>query len=233
MPIARYKDLCIDANDPTLLGTFWAEALGLEYEPGAGEVSKLRGPTPQHTVWINRVAETRTVKQRVHLDVHAATVLDLEALGAQVVSPAEHAQPWTVLADPEGGEFCAFVRDEVPRIKLYELGIDSADPHATAQWWAEVFGARLGGDDAKDWWWVDEIDGAPFESMVFAAVPEPKTVKNRIHWDVSVEDVQPLLDAGASLLRAPDDDISWHVLADPEGNEFCAFGPAAGGTATP
>jgi hypothetical protein len=32
-----------------------------------------------------------------------------------------------------------------------------------------------------------------------------------------------LLDAGATLLRAKDDEIHWHVLADPEGNEFCAF----------
>ena len=64
----------------------------------------------------------------------------------------------------------------------------------------------------------------PFE-MVFGAVPEPKTVKNRIHWDVETADVQQLLDHGARLLRAPDDVVSWHVLADPEGNEFCAFVP--------
>jgi hypothetical protein len=54
-------------------------------------------------------------------------------------------------------------------------------------------------------------------------VPEPKTVKNRIHWDVSVAELQPLLGAGATLLRAQDGEIGWHVLADPEGNEFCAF----------
>ena len=56
-----------------------------------------------------------------------------------------------------------------------------------------------------------------------AAVPEPKTVKNRIHWDVDVDDVQRLLDHGATVLRGADDVVSWHVLADPEGNEFCAF----------
>jgi hypothetical protein len=35
--------------------------------------------------------------------------------------------------------------------------------------------------------------------------------------------VTPLIEAGAKVLREPDDDISWHILADPEGNEFCAF----------
>ena len=60
--------------------------------------------------------------------------------------------------------------------------------------------------------------------MVFARVPEPKTVKNRLHWDVHGE-LDELLDAGARLLRARGEDIDWHVLADPEGNEFCLFAP--------
>ena len=54
-------------------------------------------------------------------------------------------------------------------------------------------------------------------------VPEPKTVKNRVHWDVTVPAVAPLVEAGAVVIREPDGDIDWHVLADPEGNEFCAF----------
>jgi hypothetical protein len=54
-------------------------------------------------------------------------------------------------------------------------------------------------------------------------VPEPKTAKKRIHWDVTVPEVLPLVEAGALVLRGPDEDIDWHVLADPEGNEFCAF----------
>ena len=67
--------------------------------------------------------------------------------------------------------------------------------------------------------------GAPFEAIPFDTVPEPKTVKNRIHWDLTADAVQPLLDAGASLERANDDEIFWDVLADPEGNEFCVFKP--------
>ncbi|MBA2716656.1 MAG: VOC family protein, partial [Propionibacteriales bacterium] len=62
-------------------------------------------------------------------------------------------------------------------------------------------------------------------------VPEPKTVKNRIHWDVKVASPDDLVNAGARLLRERDDEISWYVLADPEGNEFCAVTPdAEGGT---
>jgi len=48
-------------------------------------------------------------------------------------------------------------------------------------------------------------------------------VKNRVHWDVEVADVGLLVDAGATLLRPQGSDLDWHVLADPQGNEFCAF----------
>jgi hypothetical protein len=56
-------------------------------------------------------------------------------------------------------------------------------------------------------------------------VPEPKTVKNRVHWDVNVESVDALVAAGATILRPRDDEIRWSIMADPEGNEFCAFEP--------
>jgi Glyoxalase-like domain len=50
-------------------------------------------------------------------------------------------------------------------------------------------------------------------------------VKNRVHWDVDLPGAGPaaLVAAGARILRGSDDEIRWWVLADPEGNEFCAF----------
>jgi Glyoxalase-like domain len=73
------------------------------------------------------------------------------------------------------------------------------------------------------WFALAGIPGMPARSMDFVPVPEPKTAKNRVHWDVTVPAVAPLVEAGAVVLREPDGDIGWHVLADPEGNEFCAF----------
>ena len=54
-------------------------------------------------------------------------------------------------------------------------------------------------------------------------MPEPKTEKNRIHVDLATSDVRALVAAGASVIRPRDEEIDWDVLADPEGNEFCAF----------
>lgn len=54
-------------------------------------------------------------------------------------------------------------------------------------------------------------------------VPEPKRVKNLLRWDLSVAHVPELLEAGATMVLLSGDDRRSDVLADPEGNEFCAF----------
>ena len=224
MAIARFKDLCLDAGDPGVLGAFWAAALDLELHTQESGDTYLTGPTEEHTIWVNRVPEPKTVKHRVHLDLNVGSVDELTALGATVLD-AESFR-WTLMADPEGGEFCAFVREGAISQRLYEIGIDTADSaeaaHRIAAWWAEVLGARLVDDDSG-YSYVDRVPGAPYDSLDFAPVPEPKTVKNRIHLDVTTADVDDLVAAGATILRAKDDEIGWTVMADPDGNEFCAF----------
>ena len=222
VPAAAYKDMCVDAVDAVRMGRFWAGVLGLEMRPPREDgVVALVGPTPQHTVWINPVPEPVTVKQRVHLDVHAAAVADVLALGATALDRTSFR--WQVLRDPEGGELCVFERSEVPDDRLYEIGVDSGDPERIARWWAGVLGGSLVHGQDEGWWAVEQVPGAPYECLVFAPVPEPKTVKNRIHLDVTTSDVARLVAAGAAVLRRPDCDIGWTVLADPDGNEFCAF----------
>jgi catechol 2,3-dioxygenase-like lactoylglutathione lyase family enzyme len=221
MAIATYKDLCIDAVDAAALGRFWAGALRLDLELHDDGDARLVGPTPRHTVWINTVPEPVTVKQRMHLDVRAGSVDDVVALGGVVVD-AESFEHWTVMKDVEGGELCVFgTRDDRPA-GLKEIVVDTADPARIAAWWAGVLGAELH-DHEDGYSYLEPVPEAPFESLVFVPVPEPKTVKNRIHLDVTTPDVQLLVDAGARLLRARDEEIFWSVLADPDGNEFCAF----------
>lgn len=224
MVIATYKDLCIDAVDAALLGRFWAGALGLKMEVLADGDVRLTGPTPGHTVWVNAVPEPLTVKQRVHLDIRAHTPEDIEALGATVID--RDSFDWIVMKDPEGGELCVFDVRPGTTPGLMEICVDTdGPPRPIADWWGEVLGARVKDDDGFSY--LEGIPDFPFDSIVFATVPEPKTVKNRLHLDVTTADVQLLLDAGATSLRNPDDDVDWHVLADPDGNEFCAFNAAA------
>ena len=218
MAIARFKDLCLDAGDVALLGQFWAAVLGLAWERQEGGDGVLRGATPGHTIWINRVPEPKAAKNRAHLDIYARSLAELEALGATVREPFPR---WTVMADPEGGEFCAFVREEIPAGRLHALVVDCADPGALARWWGSVYGVEV--TDNGGWFTLADVPGMPIQTMDFVPVPESKTAKNRVHWDVTTPEPTALVAAGATLLREPGGDIGWWVLADPDGNEFCAF----------
>lgn len=218
---SRFKDLCIDANDAELIGRFYGELLQLEFHHQDGPDCYLTGPTKQHTIWINHVAEPHSAKNRMHLDLNVPSIEPVIGLGATVLDELER---WTVLADPEGGEFCVFIRDEEPEQPLYEINFDSADPKAQARWWADLLGSTAQDDPEGGHSWVEPIPGAPFSAICFVAVPEPKTVKNRVHLDLTTDDVDAIIGAGGTVLRAKGGDIDWTLMADPEGNEFCAFG---------
>jgi hypothetical protein len=220
--VTRFKELCLDVSgDGAVMGEFWAAATGLSYVPGTGpgDPGDIVGEVEGMGIALCPVPEAKSVKHRVHLDLHTDAVDTLLALGAMRAPGYDAGDPWTVLLDPEGGELCAFVRDEVPAYRVYELEVDAADPERIAHWWADVFGVEPLSQGS--YWWLEGVPGMPFESLGFAPVPEPKTVKNRIHWDV-YGDVDELLDRGATRLwEMP----RWTVLADPEGNEFCVFPP--------
>jgi len=220
MALATYKDFCIDAVDPARIGTFWGSVLGLEAERLDDGDFRLTGPTPRHTIWVNTVPEANSVKQRVHLDVWVGTVADVEAAGGRVVSELPQ---WTLMADPEGGEFCAFVSDDSSSSPRHlELVVDTAeDAKPVADWWGTVLGAAIHHDE-RGYSYVSDIPDCPLRSIAFVPVPEPKTVKNRLHIDVH-GDVEALVDLGARVL---DQHEQWAVLADPAGNEFCVFAPA-------
>ncbi|MGZ4495447.1 MAG: VOC family protein [Nocardioides sp.] len=227
MPLARWKEVCIDTTGGETLGRFWAAVIGADFRPdgAAGDIVARGDAAPGGSMAMCTVPEPRSVKQRVHLDIYAASVADLEALGATVLLPAEESGfTWTVMADPEGGEFCAFLREpaDLPAYRCHGLVVDCADPESVGGWWGRVLGVEPEDNGGRGFWTLTGIPGNPITTMDFVPVPEAKTVKNRIHWDV-YGDPDELVAAGATLLRRRDGDIGWHVLADPEGNEFCVF----------
>ncbi len=219
-PLVEFKDLVIDAVDAVALGRWWSPRLLLDLEALADGDAVLRGARPEQTIWVNAVPEPKTAKHRVHLDLVSH---DLSAFEDTPRLSEEGEFAWTVYADPEGGEFCVFVVPERTE-GLKDIVVDAVDHAAIATWWQELWGGTLGHDDGYTY--LDDIPGAPVESFDFVPVPEPKTVENRLHWDVWLRPgarVEDLVDRGARVLRPRGEDLAWTVMADPEGNEFCVF----------
>lgn len=237
MADVAFKDLCIDvtAGDgrPEAVARFWGAALGQPVvvdDDGEFALDPPEGGPPQRRVWFCEVPEPAAGKSRVHLDVRADSTdpRPLEALGGTLLRRPLDDEPWSVLNDPDGVAVCLFgPHPQAPDFRgPFELAVDAADPERIATWWAERTGGTVKLREGEPWVWIEGAAGFPFLFWVFGTVPEPKTVKNRVHWDVVLEDatVEDLVAAGATVLRRPDDEVRWTVLADPEGNEFCAFG---------
>jgi hypothetical protein len=116
--------------------------------------------------------------------------------------------------------------------RFKDLCLDANDHQSLADWWCAAMGYQRRDERESEMGWkrpleypVPIIDPEGHGPVIWVIhVPEPKTVKNRMHLDV-IGDSQALLDAGATLVRAKGEDIYWDVLADPEGNEFCCFAP--------
>lgn len=219
MALARYRNITLNAVDPVTVGRFWATVLNLSWQPDTDGAGAVVGPAQHPVLWVQRVPEPKKVKHRVHLDIYAASLADLEALGASVVLPEGDDRRWTIMADPDGGEFCAFLRDVPPSPRLHGLVVDCAEPAALARFWVDVLGGRVV-DQPQGYSTAVDVPGMTF-TFDFVPVPEPKTVPNRVHWDLAAPDLAPLVAAGATVLREPDDEIDWYILADPEGNDFC------------
>ncbi|WP_320065464.1 VOC family protein [Micromonospora sp. RTGN7] len=220
----------MDASDIPRLAGFWARVLdGEVVDTGDGDARvDPRGRLGAESIWVNGVPEPRAARTRVHLDLRLAgpEPTELLAAGARLVREPDVEVDWWVLADPEGNLFRAFPPGEGTRPGPFELVVGSADPVAQATWWAGIVGGRVETTE-EGTASVSDAAGFPWEHWVFDSVPERKQVKNRLHWDVDLTgpDATRLIVAGATLLREPDADIGWWVLADPEGNEFCAFAP--------
>ena len=242
----RLVHVVADALDPARLARFWAALLGWEIaDETADEVDvwpagySYPDPVAVPIVFVP-VPEPKTGKNRVHLDLASASAADQAELVSRARDlgggPADIGQgdvPWVVMADPEGNEFCVLE----PRDEYRDTGpvaailTDCADPAALARFWAGAAGWPVTRtEDAARWAPLTRGGGT------VPGVPpgtRRKTVKNRIHPDVApyrgedpAAEVARLRAAGATLADVGQgNDVSFTVLADPEGNEFCVLSP--------
>jgi predicted enzyme related to lactoylglutathione lyase len=111
--------------------------------------------------------------------------------------------------------------------RLYFITVDAHDPRALADFWSKVLDYRIAVDEPEEVGIEPRLGEGP--ALLFVPVPEEKTVKNRVHLDLAPDDqaaeVERLLALGATRVDVGQGDVSWVVLADPEGNEFCVLTP--------
>jgi hypothetical protein len=115
--------------------------------------------------------------------------------------------------------------------RITELVLDARDPELLARFWCEVLGyVELGreGDDSIEIGPADAGFGGPQPTNILNRSDDPRLGKLPLHIDVNPTDrdqddeLERLLAAGARPADVGQTgEESWHVLADPEGNEFC------------
>lgn len=115
-------------------------------------------------------------------------------------------------------------------LSIANITFDCQDAAKLAQFWAAALGRDV--DEGAQQYFASighstgHSNGADGPALLFAMVPEPKTAKNRMHVDLRSDDrdaeVARLVGLGATHVTDHDEwGVSWSVLADPEGNEFC------------
>jgi len=125
-------------------------------------------------------------------------------------------------------------------LRWYTNVIESRDPRALARWWATALGWDIAYEDDDETdvvppWARDLTAALPFHQvppgLCFVKVDHDKTTKNRLHMDLAPHtsddrdaEIARLLELGATHVdvgQGPD--VTWTVLADPDGNEFCVL----------
>lgn len=113
--------------------------------------------------------------------------------------------------------------------------IDCADLDRAAEFWCSVLGFAQGGRGNATYRSLVPAGGDGIE-VLLQRVPDAKAGKNRVHLDLRTDDLvaetSRVVALGARQLTSEpisEDGLTWHVLADPDDNEFCVLAPTADG----
>jgi predicted enzyme related to lactoylglutathione lyase len=225
------------------LAGFWSTLLGWPIALDQPDEVDVRAPEEQG--WLldlvfDPIAEPKTVKNRIHLDLTSSSAADQAAiverardLGARSVDIGQRGVPWEVMADPEGNEFCVLEPREMYRDAgaLAAVVVEAADPVALAGFWVEAAGCHIGKVEGEKGEFIGLLapnGRGPW--LEFQPENEPKAVKNRIHLDVApyldddqAAEVARLRGRGARSIDIGQGQVPWEVMVDPDSNEFCVL----------
>jgi hypothetical protein len=241
MPV-RLTSVVFEAVDADALAYFWTARVA-DWAPrsaGGGEVRLVPSEEDGSTldlVFAPAPPRTKTGKNRIHLDMNTWSMHEYQAArdGIPLIGgrPVDIGQgelvPWTVFADPEDNEFCVLK----PRDRYADAGaiaaivVDCADPERLVAFWSAAAGWHIV-ESAEDFAALrapGQPERGPFLEFCRVADrdPEPSRVSLAFesYWAHQHDgDIARLLSLGARAVRKQDGEVTYSVLADPEGNEF-------------
>ena len=230
--------LSFDANHPLCLATFWAGVLGREASQSSfGAVVLEVSHDRQFPIVFLPTEEVKVGSNQMHFDLTSGRAEDQEAtveralsLGGRHLDVGQRPdEGHVVLADPEGNEFCVIPAGNNFLADTATIGALSSDgTQAVGYFWSQALGWPLVWDQDEETAIQSPAGGS---KIAWGGPPvAAKKGKNRLHFDLSPGEgeqalqVERLESIGARRVDIGQGEVSWVVMADPDGNEFCVLG---------
>jgi predicted enzyme related to lactoylglutathione lyase len=232
--------VCFDASDHIRLARFWAGILGWNMvDDGQDGTTLLPSDDTGFRIRFQPTQEQKTGQNQMHFDLTSTSLEDQQQtvarsleLGARHIDIGQRPEEGhVVLADPEGNEFCVI---EPGNRFLAECGFIGAlaceGSQEVGYFWSEALGWPLVWDQDQQTA-IRSLSGGP--KISWGGPPlKPRTGKYRLHFDLAPPvggdreaEVDRLISLGATRVDIGQGDVSWVVMADPDGHEFCVLSP--------
>jgi len=234
------RALCFDANDLPRLARFWAGVLGWEMadDPPDG-MALLPSDDTGFRIEFFPTREQKAGQNQMHLDLTSTSLEDQRqtvaralGLGARHIDIGQRPEEGhVVLADPEGNEFCVIGPGNAFLADCGFIGALACDgSREVGYFWSGALGWPLVWEQDQETA-IRSPRGGP--KITWGGPPlRPKTGKNRLHFDVAPPvcgdqqaEVDRLVSLGATRIDIGQGEVSWVVMADPDGNVFCVLTP--------
>jgi predicted enzyme related to lactoylglutathione lyase len=232
--------LCFDASDPLRLARFWAGLLSWEMaDDRRGGIALLPTDDTGFRIRFLPTKERKTGPNQMHFHLTSTSLADQRqtvarslGLGARPIDVGQRPEEGhVVLEDPEGNEFCVI---EPGNKFLADCGffaeLACEGSQRTGYFWSEALGWPLVWDQDQETS-IRSPGGGP--KISWGGPPlTPKTGKVRMHFDLAPSaggdqraEVDRLVSLGATPADIGQGEVSWAVMADPDGHEFCVLPP--------
>ena len=238
---SRLNALCFDAIDPTGLVRFWAGVLGWEMATDDPHDGLVLLPSDDTGFGLRFIPtdEQKVDQNHMHFDLTSAsldeqqeTVARSLRLGGRHIDIGQLPEErHVVLADPEGNEFCVIEPGNNFLADCGFIGALACDgSQEVGYFWSEALDWPLVWDQDQETAIRSPLGGP---KITWGGPPlMPKTGKCRLHFDLSPPvdgdqqtEVARLVSLGATRIDIGQGDVSWVVMADPDGHEFCVWPP--------